>query len=87
VDEKVHATEPSTRKLHDTLYLAEQIKIGADEMGRMLVTIATGIPFGGFKAPHILSHKDNARALLTEGTRNLTPNALTGAGDERGLSL
>src|SRR5262249_22166293 len=44
VDEKVHAAEPSTRKLHDTLDLAEQIKIGADEMGCALVAIATGIP-------------------------------------------
>jgi hypothetical protein len=87
VDEKVHAAEPSSRKLHDTLDLAEQIEISADEMSCTLVAIATGIALGGCKSSHILRHKDNARALLTEGTRNLAPNALTGAGDKRGLSL
>src|SRR5215831_16459831 len=53
----------------------------------LLSSIAADIALGSFQPSHVLRHQDDSRALPTEGTRDLTSNPLTGAGDERGLSL
>jgi hypothetical protein len=87
VNEEIHAAEPCAREIHDTLDLAEQVEVCADDMRCPLTIIATDITLSGFEASRILGDKDDSRAFLAESPRDLTPNTLTGAGDERGLSL
>jgi hypothetical protein len=87
VNEEIHTPKPSAREINDTLDLTEQIEVGADDMRRSLTISATSITLSGFEASRILGDKDDPRAFLAEGPRDLTPNTLTGASDKRGLSL